>query len=269
MMRKKISQLKYLASVVFLISIGCRQQTNLKLCEYEKAFISIKEFNSLAFDQDEPKIEQCQTFGYDTLKSFGQIEKFKTYLCNNKIVDCSGCIALNFIYNNDSIYIPAFDVVCNCMVDIDYPRRISFHLENDSIKMYKLDHWKSMDDIEFKSYLDSIFSNTFSKYLSLWVNRKEYFNNPDSLSRWRFFDNSSRNLIVFRLSDDGQIKNLSKYFRTTFDAYLDNLEKKLKSIYGSDICNLTRNEFKTFCKAMYLPILVFKEEPLKYIPPNK
>jgi hypothetical protein len=259
--------------LIFVLLIGCKTINPTFLCDNEKAFISFQDFYRSAFDENEPKTPQCNPFLFDSLKSFDQIDSYKNYLCNNNLIDCSGCISLKYLYGHDTIYIPAFEFACDgCMISLNSIRTIHFHLKNDSLSIKDI---RAETKISFKTYNDtlaSIFSESIGDFCQLMGNRKPYINNKDSLNSWRFFNNSYRRVLVIEISDDTQIVNLKKLIDMAYDLYLQKLHFKIENIYHSEICKLSKTELKAFAKGLFFPITVYKEYPITYIvlhEPNK
>lgn len=256
--------------IIFAVILlnGCNTVDSRFLCDNEKAFISVKDFYYLAFDNDEPKIELCHPFLFDTLRSTTQIDSFRAYLCNNGKIDCSGCISLKYYYKQDTIYIPFSNIACDgCMVTIFPPKSFQVYLKNDSLSIKDNDSEKVLSWIAYKDSLETIFTKSIGDFCRLMDKRKPYFNNPDSLNSWRYFDNSYRRVLIIEISDDTQIKNLRKYLDTAYDIYLKQLDFHLKTIYKSKICELSHYEFKTFARGLFFPIQVYKKYPIKYIAP--
>jgi hypothetical protein len=250
----------------FILSIGCKTNDKGFLCNKEKAFISTQEFYSLAFEPNEPKIEQCYPFQYDTLTSFDQIDKFRIILCEKGLIDCSGCISLKYSYKDDSIYIPAFNILCNgCMVTLLSIKRTHFYLKNDSLTIK--DSGKYISLIDYKDLLDSTFSAKIKDCCKLMYMRKSFINNTDSKNSWRFYDNSFRSILLIEIKDDSQIKNLRKYLDCAYDSYLEQIHYNLETIYHSSICKLNHNEFKLFAKELFFPIELYKSQWEIYVAP--
>jgi hypothetical protein len=250
----------------FILVIGCKTNDKGFLCDKEKAFISTQDFYSLAFEPNEPKIEKCYPFQYDTLTSFDQIDKFRTNLCEKGLIDCSGCISLKYSYKGDSIYIPAFNITCNgCMIALLSPKKTHLYLKNDSLSIKGSGKYISF--ITYNQLLDSIFSAKIRDFCKLMYKRKPYINNADSLNSWRFFDNSFRSILLIEIKDDSQIRNLRKYLDCAYGSYLEQVHDNLETIYQSSICKLNHNEFTLFVKGLFFPIELYKSQREIYVAP--
>jgi len=254
--------------IVFIIIwvYGCKPNDTRFLCDKEKAFISVHDFYSLAFEPNEPKIEPCHPFEFDTLFSIDQIDKFRNSLCEKGLIDCFGCISLKYSYKNDSIYIPAFNIYCNgCLITLPSLKETHVYLKNDSLSIKDLERHISF--IEYSDFLDSIFSLKIRDYCILMCKRKPYINNADSLNSWRYFDNAFRSVLIIEINDDNQIKNLRKYIDCAYDLYLKQLQSNIETVYHSSICKLNHNEFKLFVKGLFFPIELYKSQPRIYVAP--
>jgi hypothetical protein len=260
----------YFLILIISIIYGCNNTSKTKLlCDNEKAFISIKDFSTSAFDSDEPIIQSCHSFLFDTLKSFNQLDNYRDYLCNSNLIDCSGCISLKYLFGSDTVYIPAINISCdNCVVIQSRARRFNIYLKNDSLSLKKNNSLEHISKKEYSDSLNGIFSKSISEFFILWKLRKPYLNNLDSLNAWRFFDNSYRNVLVFELADDSQIENIGKYIDIAYDLYLKQLRSQIETIYQSDLCRLNRYEFKAFAKGLFFPIQIVKYEPITFIAPR-
>jgi hypothetical protein len=266
----KLSKMRYYFLILIISFIcGCHNSDKtMLLCDNEKAFISDRDFLTTAFDPEEPKIQSCFSVLFDTLKSFNQLDNYRDYLCNNDLVDCSGCISLKYLFGSDTIFIPAVNISCdNCEVIQSRVSRIKIYLENDSLSLKKYNSFEHISKEVYSDSLNSIFSKSISGFFNLWKLRKPYLNNLDSLNAWKYFDNSYRNVLVFELADDSQIENIGKYIDIAYNVYLKQLRSSLGTIYQSDICQLNRYEFKAFTKGLFFPIQIVKYEPRTYIAP--
>lgn len=259
----------FLIMLLLVLFGGCNSTDSKIVCDREKAFISVQDFYYSAFEPDEPKIDLCNPFLFDTLRRIDQIDSFRNYLCNRKKIDCSGCISLKYPYGGDTIYIPAFNVVCNCMADPAPIKRFHIFLKDGNLENVKSDINRNFALAAFKDSLKAVFSKSTGDFCKLMSTRKPYFNNPDSLEVWRYFDNSYRNTLEIEISDDTQIQYLRKYIDVSYSIYLKELRSSLKTIYHSDICNLSKYEFKSFSRGLFFSINLHKEYPLNYIAPHE
>jgi hypothetical protein len=236
------------------------------LCSNEKAFISIQEFNSLAFDSDEPIMGKSYPILFDTLRSLDQITSFRNYLCNNKFIDCFGFISLKYYYKQDTINIPAFNCFCDdCAVSFDPPHIIHICLRNDSIliKDYYSEVNISMET--YKDTLETIFSRSIGGFFQLWKSRKSYIDNADSLRAYSYSDNSFIWFLYIEISNDSQILGLKKYIDIAYDIYLGQLRNNLESIYQTNVCDLSSNELNIFTQRLFFPISIYKYQPITII----
>ena len=248
--------------------ISCKTIDPIFLCDNEKAFISFQNFYNSAFEEDEPKIPTCNPFLFDSLNSIDQIDSFKNYLCNNNLIDCSGCISLKYLYGHDTIYIPAFNFACDDCLISQYPlRTIRFHLKNDSLSIKNISAETRITYQTYNDTLVSVFSESIGDFCRLMGNRKSYINNQDSLHSWGFFNNTYRIVVEIEISDDTQIKNLRKLLDMAYDIYLQELHSKIETIYHSEICKLSKTELKAFAKGLFFPISVNKDYQITYIAP--
>lgn len=252
-------------SIIFFVVLlyGCKSNITRLLCDNEKAFISIHDYNSLAYEADEPIMGTCYPFLFDTLSSIDQITRFRNYLCNNKSIDCFGIVSLKYFYKHDTIYIPAFNVICDeCNVSIDPPHLIHICLRNDSLLLKDYFSEKKITYDAFKDSLENIFSKSISSFFQLWKSRKPYLENPDSLKNYRYSDNSFIWFLDFEITNDSQISDLPQYINIAYDIYLKQLRRGMESIYQSNICDLSSNELSIFTQRLFFPISIYKYQPV-------
>lgn len=256
--------------IIILISLlfGCRNYTESTFsCNHEKALISDKDFYQNAIDPGEAIIPVGYPFAFDTLFSLRQIDTLRIKICNIQSHDCSGYISLKYNYRHDTIYIPSFMYLCNCHVAFSQRNSFTICLKNDSCFIRK--EIVKLEEISYQKYSDSLqnmFSEIFENQFKLWNERKAYFNNIDSLRRYKRNELYIPSLII-ELDDDSQIQNLRKYIDNAYDIYLEELNKSIVDNYYKELCSLSHLEFKLFAYGLFFRINIFpKYEPPIVIP---
>ena len=263
--------MKTLLSILFAFFIySCQTKNNsIGLQQRELSFISFDKFFLNAFDLNEPKIEYCYPFLYSNFTSLEQIDSLRSYLCDNKLVDCIGCISLNLKYKNESVLIPAFNVICNCYVDPSPIMRIELLLKNDTIYYNKQNFLKQTTIEELKDSLSVTFSKSISDFCCLMNQRRSFLNHPDSLKEYQYFNNSFRRPLIITLSDNSQIKNLGKVLNISYDAYIEQLRIVIPNSYEKSINDLNRFEYKIFVRSLFFSINIIEDYLQKYNPPDQ
>lgn len=260
---------KYLLVVLLIVLItSCKTNTSNNLCLNEKAFISIQDFYNLAFELDEPKIQPCHILLFDTLKSFAQIDSFRNELCKNGKIDCSGCISLKYVYKHDTIYIPVFNAICQgCYISIAPLKAIKIRINKDTLLIFKDDFYKPITLNSFKDTLENIFSKSIGEFSRLMLKRKPYINNIDSIKSWKNIDYSIIRVLNIEINDDSQIKQLKNYIDIAYNIYIQQLQNQIENTYHSNICELSRSEFKIFVRELYFSIKLQKYNSVIFIEP--
>jgi hypothetical protein len=221
----------------------------------------------MAFDSNEPKIPTCVPFLFNNMTSLSQIDSLANHLCSNNIVDCSGCISLMYPFKTDTIFIPAFNVNCNCDARLIPVKRIELLIKDDTIYFKNLYSTRNTNFEEIRDSLSSNFSKSISDFCNLMNQRRLYFNNLDSLREYRYSINSFRRVLLIRLSDDTQIMHLNKLIDIAYETYLKQLRTIIPNIYKSSIDNLDEFEYKIFVKNLFFPVNIIKDISPEYIPP--
>jgi hypothetical protein len=258
------------AILIILLVCSCQDRKKTDLSTREIPFISFNEFYNTAFESDEPKIPTCVPFSYNNLTSLSQIDSLRNHLCsNNLIIDCSGCISLIYPFKTDTIFIPAFNVNCNCNVKLVPVKRIALLLKDDLIYFKNLSTTKITNLEEIRDSLASDFSKSISDFCILMNKRRPYFNNPDSMQAYRYPNSSFRRVLSIGLSDDTQILHLNKLIDIAYETYLLQLRTIIPNIYKTTLDNLDAFEYNTFVKNLFFPVNIIKDISPEYIPPVK
>jgi hypothetical protein len=259
---------KYYIILLSFVLFGCHLKNDTDSpCKNENIFISYKDFCNTAFDKDEPGLPLCYPFPFDSLKSMDQIYRLRTDLCKRNIIDCSGCISLSYLYDQDTIDVPAFSIICdNCCVSIERcPHILNIYLRNDSLFIKEQSICKNISLKQYQDKLDSLLSNTQSSFFKEWKGRKAYINNIDTLNVYRYCDGSYMTALYIEINDDSQIVNLKRYIDLAYDIYYKQLRYNLENIYQSNICKLSHNELKIFAKRLFFSISIYKTQNITII----
>jgi hypothetical protein len=258
-----------LVILTILLVCSCQDREKSDLSTREKSFISFNEFYSTAFDSDEPKIPTCVPFSFNNLTSLSQIDSLAISLCNNKLVDCSGCISLMYPYKTDIIFIPAFNVNCNCFTKLIPFKRVELLLKDDKTYFRNNNSTMNADLEEIRDSLSTIFSKSIRDFCNLMNRRRSYLNDLDSIQAYQYFNISFRRVLLISLSDDTQIRHLNKLIDIAYEAYLKQLRTIIPDTYKLSLDKLDTSEYKMFVKSLFFSINIVKDISLEYIPPIK
>lgn len=245
--------------VIAISFFGCQRDVYVsKICEQEKAFISLDKFVRIQFfgaDSDNvAPIEVGQPIPFDLFNSFKNVDTLiaEECKCKRKGHVCNGVIPLKYPYQNDTILIPAFHFSRQCMVDYHFHNRLELIIDTSGTYFLFNNSKLKVDDPKSKDSISILFDKSIGSFFKSVMEVMEKVENDTVVNRkinelpWNF-----NWLISIEIKDDKDIKRMKDPLDVLLSAYLFSLRKSVLNIYQKQICDLSPDEVRLFSRYLF------------------
>jgi hypothetical protein len=152
--------------LIMLLCLNCRQKSVINNdCGNEKAFVSLDAYiKTQAPEQSAiplfPTGKLLKAIDFDSLKSFAQVDSLINYYCKE---ESYGIIPLKFVFNFDTLLLPAFHFACNCFPDRS-SRIINVNITDKNVDFDFGNSIIDINDGKLNDTLALVFTEVFRKY---------------------------------------------------------------------------------------------------------
>jgi len=255
-MQKEIRILSILLLMTFLC---CNHKISTKQeCDFEKAFISVDSFIKIQNINQNDSLKYSlfpflPAINYDSLKSFSQIDSMEKYVCKNKLASYFGVIPLKYVYNSDTILLPAFPIACECCGDFFINNQITISLTDNKIT---LNYSDLSYDIGKTSLIDTLCNIFCRKFDPFFKRQKEINDKVTDTSKikelaWNHC-RKTKWLISVELQNDNQWSRIKEPIDLILTSYLMGLKTSMINNYKKELCQLNTFELRLFSGILFI-----------------
>jgi hypothetical protein len=180
------------------------------------------------------------------------------YICQNNLTGLYGTIPLKYIYNSDTILLPAFPVYCS-LVDIFYKNIMTIKVADSGIIFYHNETSLDINNPIIKDTLREIISRNLSAFFENLIELNEKERDTNQIKKkvmskkinpgWQF---------CFELQDDNQWRKINRPLDIILTSYLAGLKKSMKQNYKKEICELDPFELRLISGILYISFIFDK-----------
>lgn len=243
--------------LLLLSCLNCKQKPVINNdCGNEKAFVSLDAYINIQDTEPSeipffPTDKLLKPIDFDSLKSFDQVDSLKSFYYKEE----SYCIIpLKFVFNADTLLLPAFYFACNYCPDRS-SRIINVSITDKNVNFDFGNSKIDITDNKLKDSLTLVFTKVFRKYFEEQFEISEKV--KDKVKAKEFaISIHPKYPFVFNISvqNDSLIPKLRTPIEIILSAYLPTLKDCIKTYYKKEICELTPFELKLFSSNLFLII---------------